>query len=99
MLRAHRAPPAAGPHLSGVAILGQREEMSPCCPAEQRFELPGAELRHLADGRDSPGPELVRRHRSDSPETFDTERMEEGELASRRDDQQPIRLCDAARHL
>ena len=43
--------------------------------------------------------ELLGRHRADAPEPLDRQRVEEGELAVGRHDEEAIRLRDPARHL
>ena len=42
---------------------------------------------------------LARSHGANAPEPFDGERVEERQFAVRRDDEQPVGLCHAARHL
>ena len=51
------------------------------------------------NGGDPVRPQPARGGRADAPQALDRQRVQEGELALRRDDQQAVRLGDAARHL
>ena len=98
-LRSDRAAAAARPHRSRVVVVGERVELPPGGPAEQRHEHVLGETRDLADGRDADVVQPPSRHRPDSPEPLDRERMEKRELPARRHDEQPVRLGDPAGHL
>ena len=67
--------------------------------AEHGDELRLREPGDLADGRDPSAMELLGGHGPDAPEPLDGKRVEKGELAVGRDDEQPVGLGDAARHL
>src|SRR6266540_4554972 len=56
-------------------------------------------VARIAHGCDPGFAELARGHRPDTPEPFDRERVEEGELAVGRHHEQTVGLPDAARHL
>ena len=82
-----------------VAVVRERVQVTAGGAAEQRDERALVEPRDLPDRRDPARPELPRRDRPDAPEPLDRERMQEGELAVRRHDEQAVGLRDAARHL
>src|SRR5438067_3408013 len=54
------------------------------------------ELGDLADRPDALAPEILRRHPADSPETLDSERVQEVELVLRRHHEEAVRLRDSA---
>jgi uncharacterized protein len=68
-------------------------------PAEHANECRFAERRDLRHGLDGPFAELGRGDRSDAPEAFDRERVQERQLGVGGDHQQPVGLGDAARDL
>jgi hypothetical protein len=67
--------------------------------AEQRHQRRFAQFGDLGD-RAHPQPvQLLRGHLPDAPQHPDGQRVQEGLLALGRDDEQPVRLRDAAGHL
>ena len=77
----------------------QGVEVPARCPAEHRHQGRLRKLGHLAHGGDSHVPELPPGHLPDAPQPLDRKRMEEGELAVRRHDQQAVGLGHATRDL
>ena len=67
--------------------------------AEDAHQRGLTEPGHLRHGGDRALAELLRGHRSHAPQTLDRQRMQERQLTVDRDDQQTVRLRDAARHL
>src|SRR5581483_4649634 len=98
-LRPDRAPPAADPDGTRVAVVRQRVHVPAGGAAEQPDERLLRQVCDLGDGRHADGAELRGGRGADAPEPLDRQRPEEGELAPRRDDEQPVRLGDAARDL
>ena len=98
-LRADRAPPAADLHAPAIAVVRQRVELAARRPAEHRHERVLRELGDLADRPDPSRPQLLGGHRADAPEPLDRQRVEEGQLAVGRHDEEAVRLRDPARHL
>jgi hypothetical protein len=67
--------------------------------SERRHERLLAQRGDLLDGRDSEPVQLLCGDSSNPPEPLDGERVEKCQLALRRHEQQPVRLCNSARHL
>ena len=83
---------------------GSRPSASACRwrPAAAAQQLRERALADLRDCRDGPEPGVVEPlggDGADAPEPLHRQRMEELELAARRDHQQPVRLGHRARHL
>jgi len=57
--------------MARVAVVGQRVQMRPDGPAEERHQRPLAEPGHLADGGDAAVVQLRRRHRPHPPQALD----------------------------
>jgi hypothetical protein len=74
-------------------------EVSPRGPTEQCDQRCLGELGDLTDRGEPKGTELRRRHRPDTPEPLDRERMKEGELAVGRHHEQTVRFGHPTRHL
>ena len=87
----------------GLTRRGSRLWASASCrPEPGRAGATSVSSGRLRCRRRSPIPsvsELVRRDRAHAPEPLDRQRVEELELAVRRNDQEAVRLGDAARHL
>jgi hypothetical protein len=98
-LRADRAASPSGLDAPEVAVVCERAELTACRPPEHRHERRLGERSELADRAHVPRLQPARRGRPDTPDELDRQRMQELELAVRRDDDQAVRLCDPARHL
>src|SRR5205823_8993853 len=86
--------PPATPRLNGprISVVGERVEVPTRRATEERNEGRLRELGDLAYGRDPHIAELRGRHRPDSPEPLDRQRMEESELVPWLHEEQPVRL-------
>ena len=82
-----------------VAVVGERVQVAALRAAEHRLERLLGDAGELADRADSAAAELLGRDGADTPEPLDRKRVEEVELAVRRDEQQPVGLGDGARDL
>ncbi len=98
-LRADRSAAAARLDRPGIAIVRERVQVTAGGPAEQPDERRLGELRDVADASDAARAELRGRRGTDAPQPFDRKRMEERELAVRRNDEQAVGLRHAACHL
>jgi hypothetical protein len=99
LLGADRAAPPAGVHRSRVAVVGERVQVAPAGPAEQRDQQRFAQRGDLADRADPHAVQGGCGDPADPPEPLDGQRVQEGQLALRRDQQQPVGLGDPAGHL
>ena len=98
-LRADRAAPASRLDAAEVAVLRERAQVTAGRPAEHRDERRLRQCGELADRPHVPGLQAPRRRRADAPHALDRQRVQERELAVGGDDDQAVRLCDAAGHL
>ena len=78
-----------------VAVVGERVQVAALRAAEHRLERLLGDAGELADRADPAAAELLGRHGADAPEPLDRKRVEEVELAVRRDEQQSVGLRDA----
>ena len=88
-------PAPAGGRGCGPGRGGGGPTARPSIDDERRLAEPG----HLAHGRDAAVAQLAGGDRPDAPQPFDRQRVQEGELAVGRHDQQAVGLGHAAGHL
>ena len=98
-LRPDRAAPAAGHHPPRVAVVRQGVELAPGRPSRELDERALAQRRDLADRDDPARAQLRRGDRTHAPQPLHRQRMQEGQLAVGRDDEQAVGLRHPARHL
>src|SRR5207248_4308178 len=98
-LRTDRAATPARLDSPEVAVVRERVQLTPGRPAEHCNERRLREPGELADRPHVPGLQTLRRRGADAPNAFHRQGVEERELAVGRDDEQPVWLGDAARHL
>ena len=99
-LRGDRAAAAARLHRSRIAVVGERVQVpAGAAPEHQHEGPPPGAARPRRPFRSRRAWSLAAVTGADAPEPLDRERVEERELAVRRDQEQAVRLGDAARHL
>ena len=99
VLRADRPAAPADLDASRVTVVGEGVQMAPGERTEDRHERALTDASDVGDGRDAAVVQLGGGLGADAPQPLDRERVQERQLSTRRHDQQPVRLGDAARHL
>ena len=97
--RRSTAAAAAPSPAAGRGCARARSSWRPAARPEHRDQRLLTEPRDLSHGRQPLRVELGRRDRADAPQPLDRQRVQEGQLPARRDDQQAVGLGHPARHL
>jgi len=87
VLRSDRPPAPTYVHWPGIAVVRKGMEVPARCSTEHRLERRLGDLRDLADGLEPPPVESPGGRRTDTPEPFDRQWVQKGELPVRRHDQ------------